>query len=432
MARRAPERNRRQRGRSVFFLIPPYATATSKRSEPNSLLRSIASTYLGRYVLFNRPTSEDHARLPQRPLAPSPAPIALEHANKPAALEQLLLAVRPDTRPVTLPTLLAQTGTTAFVVLVNGRCVWEHYANGGRIERPHRCFSVTKSVASALVGLAVGSGAIDSLERRIGKWLPELEDPRASALSLAHLLEMRSGIGFIEGPLPWDDEPRTYYGAHLRRTLLGCRVSDPVAEFFHYNDWHPLLVSLLLERATGMSVTEWLQTQLWNPLGAEGSASMMVDQDGTDAVEHLESGLTATARDLAKFGQLYLQRGSWQGRRLLPAGWVEASTSPDAVRTDSEWFRYYRRRPWGKFLSSGRIYYKRFWWGHRLDSDRHDFFAMGVLGQHIYVSPDLGTVIVRLSERFPPGMWWAPLLRKVAEAAAASQTSQGESTSRVG
>jgi CubicO group peptidase (beta-lactamase class C family) len=396
------------------------------------LLRAIASTYFGRYVLFNRPTSEDHARLPQRHLAPSPTPIALARTNDPAPLDQLLLTVRPETGPVTLPTLLAQTGTTAFVVLVKGRCAWEHYANGGRIERPHRCFSVTKSVASALVGLAVGSGAIDSLESPIGRWLPELGDSRARELTLAHLLEMRSGIGFIEGLLPWDDEPRTYYGAHMRRALRGCKVRDPVGAFFHYNDWHPLLVSLLLERATGMSVTEWLQKRLWNPLGAEEPASMMVDCDGADAVEHLESGLTSTARDLAKFGQLYLQRGLWQGQRLLPDGWVEASTSPNAVRIDSEWFRYYRRRPWGRFLSSGRIYYKRFWWGHRLDADRHDFFAMGVLGQHIYVSPDLRAVVVRLSARFPPGIWWAPLLRKVAEAAAASQTSQGESTQGIG
>jgi CubicO group peptidase (beta-lactamase class C family) len=147
---------------------------------------------------------------------------------------------------------------------------------------------------------------------------------------------------------------------------------------------------------------------------------MMVDRNGADGLEHLESGLTATAHDLARFGQLFLQDGIWEGTRLLPQGWVETTTSPRDARTDPEWFKYYRDRPWGRFLANGRIYYKRFWWGHRLDANRHDFFAMGVLGQHVYVSPDTRVVIVRLSDRFPTGMWWAPLLRKVAEAAAAT------------
>jgi CubicO group peptidase (beta-lactamase class C family) len=380
----------------------------------------LAATYLGRYLLFNRPTSHDQLRLPQRPLSASPAPVTLARAAKPAALEHLTVAPRTGVRPVALPQLLDATGTTAFVVLVDGRIVWEHYANGGRADWPARCFSVTKSIASSLVGLAVASGAIDSLERPIGTWLPELDDPGVRALTLAHLLEMRSGIRFVEGFWPWRDEPRTYYAVDLRQRLRTCVLGDPPGSFFHYNDWHPLLVTLLLERATGMPVTEWLQTRLWNPLGADGTGSMMVDRTGAEAVEHLESGLTATAYDLAKFGQLYLQDGICQGKRVLPEGWVQSSTSPEATRSDPEWFQYYRRRPWGRFLAGGRIYYKRFWWGHRLDANRHDFFAMGVLGQHIYVSPDTRAVVVRLADRFPPGMWWVPALRAVAEAAAAA------------
>jgi CubicO group peptidase (beta-lactamase class C family) len=326
------------------------------------LERAIASTYLGRYLLFNRPTNYDDRRLPQRVLAPSPAPVALPRASVPAALAGLLVAPRPGTMPVQLPRLLDDTGTTAFVVLVDGRIVWEHYANGGGADLAERCFSVTKSIASALVGLAVQCGAIASLEAPIGTWLPELRDPGVRRLTLAHLLEMRSGIHFVEGVLPWLDEPRTYYATDLRRRLLTRAMTDPPGAFFHYNDWHPLLLSLILERATGVSVTEWLQTRLWDPLGATGRASMMVDRT-PNGLEHLESGLTAIAYDLAKFGQLYLQDGVWDGTRLLPEGWVRSSTSPDGARTDAEWWRYYRERPWGRFLASGRVYYKRLWWG---------------------------------------------------------------------
>jgi CubicO group peptidase (beta-lactamase class C family) len=283
---------------------------------------------------------------------------------------------------------------------------------------PQRSFSVTKSVASALVGMAVRDGAIDSTETAIGRWLPDLHDPRARELTIAHLLEMRSGIRFTEGMLPWDDAPRTYFATDLRARVLTLPVVAPVGAFFHYNDWHPLLLSLILERATGSTVTELIQRWIWNPLGMEHPASIMVDRNDPGGLEHLESGLTATARDLAKFGQLFLQDGVWQGRRLLPARWVESTTSPVGVRSDEAWFDHYRARPWGRVLSSGRIYYGRMWWGHRLASGGHDFFAMGVLGQHVYVSPDTATVIVRLSSRFPPGLWWAPVLRSMALATA--------------
>jgi CubicO group peptidase (beta-lactamase class C family) len=236
---------------------------------------------------------------------------------------------------------------------------------------------------------------------------------------------MRSGIGFSEGTMPWRDEPRTYYADDLRARLPGCRVSDPVGAFFHYNDWHPLLLALILERATGTRVTDLLQARLWDPLGCESAASMMIDRADAAGLEHLESGLTARALDLAKFGQLYLQDGVWQGRRLLPAGWVEATTSPAGARTDPDWFAYYRDRPWGRFLAGGHVYYRRMWWGHRIDQARHDYFAMGVLGQHVYVSPDTETVIVRLSDRFPPGTWWAPVFRQLAEAVAAARSRPG-------
>jgi len=150
----------------------------------------------------------------------------------------------------------------------------------------------------------------------------------------------------------------------------------------------------------------------------------MVDRDDRAGVEHLESGLTARALDLAKFGLLYLQRGSWKGRQIVPASWVDATTSPAGARTDAAWFQYYRGKPWGRFLASGNVYYKRMWWGVKLDDDHHDYFAMGVLGQHVYVSPDTQTVIVRLSDRFPPGMWWPPLFRQIAQAVAAARSAE--------
>lgn len=379
---------------------------------------AITSAYLGRYLTWRQPTNRDQLRMPQRPLVASPTakPLPVDPVS---GLDRLAICAGTAAGTIPLGQLLADTGTTALVVLRAGRLAWEHYPNEGSRERQNRCFSVTKSFASALVGAAIDDGLIGSIEHPVCLYLPEFLDSPVGALTLAHLLEMRSGIRFVEGLLPWDDEPRTYYATHLRQRLLQLQITDPVGAFFHYNDWHPQLIALILERVTGMTVTAWLQQRLWSRLGCEYAASMMVDRNDAAGLEHLESGLTATAFDLARFGQLFLQDGLWNGERLLPQGWARSTTSPDGARTDPAWFAYYRDRPWGHFLKSGRIYYRRMWWGQRLDDGGYDFFAMGVLGQHVYVSPKTQTVIVRLADRFPPGMWWPPVFRQIAAEVAA-------------
>jgi CubicO group peptidase (beta-lactamase class C family) len=323
----------------------------------------LASTHLSRCVAFNLPTSHDQARMPQRHLAPSAAPRALPRHPSPPPLESLAVAVRPDAAPLPLAELLAATGTTGFVAAHRGRLVWEHDPNGGGPERPQRCFSVTKWVASALLGLATRAGCIDSLHAPIGLWLPELRGSAVAAPTLAQLLQNHSGIRFPEGVAPWRDEPRSYCATDLRQRLPDCRIGEPVGAFFRYNDWHPLLLRLVLERATGQSVTSWLQQQLRDPPGAEHAAGVMVDRVDADGPEHLESGLNATALDPAKFGRLHLQDGVWQGTRLLPEGWVRDTTGPQGVRRDAARFAYYRRRPRGRFLAGGRDYYRSMSWG---------------------------------------------------------------------
>jgi CubicO group peptidase (beta-lactamase class C family) len=389
-------------------------------SREYAVSEAITSTYLGRYLTWRRPTNYDHLRMPQRVLVPSIISIPLS-SKLLVGFEQLPVSTARSSHTLPLAKLLTDTGTTALVVMLGGELVWEAYPNGGSPDRLNRCFSVTKSVASALVGTAISAGLITSVDDPIAQYLPELRGSALGELTIAHLLEMRSGIRFVEGIFPWNDEPRTYYGTDLRSRLLRLRISDPIGSFFHYNDWHPLLIACVLERISGKTVTAWLQERLWTPLGAEHGASMMVDRNDAAGLEHLESGLTATAIDLARFGQLFLQDGIWNGQRLLPHGWVQSTTAPGSARTDPEWFTYYRNRPWGRFLTSGRVYYRRMWWGSKLSGDRHDFFAMGVLGQHIFISPSTQTVIVRLSDRFPPGMWWPPVFRQIADAAATWQ-----------
>jgi CubicO group peptidase (beta-lactamase class C family) len=309
---------------------------------------------------------------------------------------------------------LAATGTTAFLASVDGRVVCEWFAPGRDARTPGRNLSVTKSVASLLTGQVIASGRLGGPDTALGDLVPGLADPAVARLRIDQLLRMGSGIRYREGPLPWSDDARVYHGTRLRHAAMRVHVADPVDAFFHYNDWHPLLLALALERAGSDSVAGLLARALWQPLGA-GRATLTLDHAGAGALPHLESGLNTAPEDLLRCGQLVLQGGQWQGRQLVPAAWIERLDDPAGCWRTPEDFRYYARLPWGRPLATGRYGYKDFWWHHFPRAGVHDVFAMGALGAHVYVSRDTRCVIVRQAERFPRGVWWAGLLRTLAE-----------------
>ncbi len=382
----------------------------------SALLRALTGTRLGRYVLWNRPTDRDHLRFPSRPLAPAPVPAPLP-AGRTLCVAPVAVPGPQGPVPTEIEPLLDKSGTTALVVVRGGEVVFERYGNGGAREVPGRCFSVTKSFASALVGAAAADGFVAGVKACVGDHVAELAGTSIGALTLGHLLEMRSGIRFREGPLPWSDDAICYLSTDCRAAARRAPLTDPVGAYFHYNDYHPFLVGMVLERATGEPVERYFERRLWQPMGAAHPASLTIDSLRHGCV-HLESGLNATALDLARFGLLFLRRGVFDGKEIVPAAWVAATTGPEGARRDPDWFRYYHGRPWGRVFSTGAYFYKRFWWGHEAAPGDYDFFAMGALGQHVYVSPRLDVVVVRLSQRFPKGMWWAPVLRQIAEQAA--------------
>ena len=372
----------------------------------------LTSTLLGRYILWNAPTNRDHLRFPGRTLSPSEAPFLFRRLGAARAFERLRVRRGGTETTAELPALLERTGTTALVIVRDQELLYEAYPNGGSPDTANRCFSVTKSVLSALIGIAIAEGKLGGVGDAIERYLPELTASALGALTIGHLLQMHSGIRFSEGMLPWSDEVKSYYSPDCRTAALSARVTDSIGGFFHYNDYHPFLLAMVLERATGESVSAFLERTLWKRIGTQFSASLSYDSEAS-RLEHMESGLTACAQDLAKFGLLYLNRGAWLGTQVVPQAWVDESTGPTSARNDPEYFRNYRNRPWGPILSSGNYYYKYLWWGHRLSDSEHDYFAMGVLGQHIYVSPSARVVIVRLSTRFPKGMWWIPVFRQL-------------------
>jgi CubicO group peptidase (beta-lactamase class C family) len=294
---------------------------------------------------------------------------------------------------------LRQTDTLSFLVVNDDRLVYERYFGGSDRETLHTTWSVAKPVLSTLVGIAIEEGLIGGVDDPVTEYLPELArtDPRFEQITLRHLLTMSSGMRYWDTDFPWPfaDDSYTYYGANLREIALEkSQIEGPPGEEFHYNNYNPLLLGLVLERVTGMSVSEYTSTRLWQPLGAESDASWSLDSEES-GFEKMESGVNATAADYARFGLAFLHGGEWGGSRIVSQGWVRDATALDTTSDPTDRYQY-------------------FWW---VDLERPGrFYALGNLGQYVYVAPDTGTVIVRTgSDWGSENDAWLDVFRDVAD-----------------
>jgi CubicO group peptidase (beta-lactamase class C family) len=222
---------------------------------------------------------------------------------------------------------------------------------------------------------------------------------------------MSSGMKYDEFPFSHGDDAKTYYYPDLRRLALeGTKIAGPPGLSFHYNNYHPLLLGLILERSTRKTVAEYLEEKIWKPAGMEFPGSWSLDSLSS-GFEKMESGINARAIDFAKFGRLFLRKGDREGKPLIPSSWVEESTMED---TSLDRAAYYPKK--GSFAALPNQHYKYMWWGMRRDGGKNDFSARGNHGQFIYVSPHKNLIIVRNGERYGvPAEKWVGMFYHFAE-----------------
>ena len=245
-----------------------------------------------------------------------------------------------------------------------------------------------------MIGIAIEDGYISSVDDPITDYIPELleRDPAFGDITIRNLLMMSSGIRYKEFPFVNGDDAKTYYYPDLQQLALEDTsiVGEPNEKFL-YNNYHPLLLGMIIERATGSSVANYLQEKIWKPIGAEYPASWSLDEHG---FEKMESGINARAIDFAKFGRLFLHNGSRDGVQVVPVGWVIEATQAD---TSTDYENYY---PDSFIFADGKGYYKYMWWGIQRDENTYDFMALGNHGQFIYISPSKDLIIVRFGESY--------------------------------
>ena len=231
----------------------------------------------------------------------------------------------------------------ALLVVRHGRLVFERYFHGAGLATLLNTKSVTKSVVSALVGIALHEGRIRSLDDPISTWLaPEMTE-RAHAdvkrLTVRHLLTMTAGWRWREnGPetVAWLKSPNRV------RFMLEQPMDAAPGTRFNYSTGVAHLLSAVLARATGMSLQDYARDRLFEPIGARPGAWGRDPQGLNEGGSELE----LSARDMARFGLLYLNGGSWRGRQIVPRPWVLESTRPHG-RVDYGYLWSYLPSEWG-------------------------------------------------------------------------------------
>lgn len=288
---------------------------------------------------------------------------------------------------------LASTETSALLVLRQGKICYEQYALTGGPDVPWFSWSMAKSFVSALVGIALEEGAIDSIEDPITAYVQELEGSAYDGVQIKDILQMSSGASWNEDYSDKNSDINRFarvfaFGGSFTKFAASLKPARAPGKYKLYNSVDTEVLGLLLAAATGKPVTAYMYEKLWNPLGAESEANWILDSDG---VEMSFGGLSATARDYAKLGELYRNGGRWQGQQVVPEDWVRASVTPDAPHLQPNAVLP-PEAPSGYGQDLGYGYQ---WWV--LDGEEGEFAAMGVYNQFIYVNPARELTIVKLS-----------------------------------
>ena len=347
--------------------------------------------YVNRVLRWGDADVYDYLKFPERILETSGSPFEFSlNLDEDRVRTQFELVSGMDD----FDSFLAKNRTQAFIAIQDDAIIYEQYFNGASRDSIVTSFSTAKSFTSTLIGIAISEGYIHSMNDPITDYLPELveRDPAFANITIRDLLMMSSGIKYVEFPYVNGDDAKTYYYPDLRwLTLNDTKIVGTPGEHFLYNNYHPHLLGMILERATGTSVAGYLQEKIWKPVGMEYPGSWSLDEHG---FEKMESGINARAIDFAKFGSLFLHNGNWNGVQVVPSEWVAEATQAD---TSVDYVNYY---PHDFIFKNGQGYYKYMWWGIQHDEQNYDFMALGNHGQIIYISPQKNLIILRYGESY--------------------------------
>ncbi|HWB62161.1 MAG TPA: serine hydrolase [Chitinophagales bacterium] len=347
--------------KKVLFLVFPI------------LLLASCKIYVTRAFLYNDPGIQDNKIMPVRIVkAGKPQPLI----TSPGYMD--------FHAPDSLMHLLKRTHTVAFLVMRNDSILYEWYARGYSDSSLTNPFSATKSIVSILTGIALKDGKIKSLDEPVCDYYPPYRKKGLDKITFKNLLCMSSGVNFRDSYLnPAGPTSQIYYGDNMRGLIDSFYAERPAGTFFRYKNCDPEILTLALQNAVGMNMSDYASQKLWKPIGADHDAQWIVDKPDSAGVEKSYCCFHTDARDIARIGILYEHKGNWRGYQLVDSAYVDASLTPHRLPTEQ-----------GKPTNN----YGYFWWIRGGNANKN-FSADGLKGQYVGVMPEQHLIFVRLGKR---------------------------------
>jgi CubicO group peptidase (beta-lactamase class C family) len=365
-----------------------------------TLILLLASCHVGRFFIWNFSEISDHKKFQNVSVERDPSKLFKFHEGTVAQKAAFAkMEIEYWDQKMNIEAFMEKSNSVAFMIIRNDSILYENYFNKYDTSSLVNSFSMAKSYTSALLGIAIEEGKVKSVNDPITDYLPELIDEGFKKVTIEHVLDMRAGIDYSENYYnPFGNVAVAYYGRNLWRHVKKLKIGIEPDARFDYISINTQLLGLIVERATGKKLSAYLEEKIWKPLGMEYDASWSIDSK-KHATEKAFCCINARARDFAKFGRLYLNKGKWNGQQLVPKAWVDRSTMPTMGTKTS----YYSYQWWiNASINKGEL------------NPNSDYTAQGHLGQFIYVSPDNNTILIRLGKNNGKVRWMS-LLGKIAK-----------------
>jgi CubicO group peptidase (beta-lactamase class C family) len=271
-------------------------------------------------------------------------------------------------------------GTIAYVIIKNDSIWFEEYYDGFGPKSKSNSFSMAKSYVSGLLGKAIMDGYIKSIDQPVCDFLPAFCDGKTASMTVGDLSTMSSGTNWTEEYYsPLSITTRAYFDDDLAKVMNGLKVVNEPGQTFKYASGDTQMLAMVIEKATGKKLYNYLEESFWKPLGSENETLWQVDSKDHDLVKAY-CCIASNAKDFARFGKLYKDHGKWNGKQILDSAFVAKSIVP-------------------KFPSSPQYGYG--WWLQKR-GNKNFFMMRGHLGQYVIVEPTDNIIIIRLGHQKSP------------------------------
>lgn len=276
-------------------------------------------------------------------------------------------------------------GNGALLIVRNDSILLEEYFGNVQKHQPLNIFSISKAITSLLCGIAIDEGKIEGVNDPVTKYIHELSnsDPYFSELTIEHLLDMRTGLDFNEGYgwNPFSKMAKLYYGDNAVSFISKSKFKEAPGTQHYYNSLATAILGVVIERAVGKPLAEYLQEKVWIPLNMETDAYFALDSKKHHQAKAY-GGIATDVRNLALIGRLYLNGGVADGKRIVSADWINRTTH---ASLDNEAYSY----GWNNIISQkdGELYVTP------------RFFALGLFGQVLFCDPEQNLIFVTLGEK---------------------------------